>query len=199
MSEDRIPLLTPIPLAITPQAWYWIVGNRSGVVYSSSAAAYVATDDTAYTDWLALGNFATSILCDGELADVLATRGLAGAVVLNTDPTDWGGCLPVAITAAMQAAGVALTSTGTPALNAHYQLSSEPWATMGDTQLYINTHNQLPNNQPLLWPAYDGTVTFNTSAEFTAVYQGLSDYVHGWKSWAYHGGTMPTWGSCTIA
>jgi hypothetical protein len=183
---------------MTPANWYWVVGNHSGVVYSSSAAAYVATTDTNYTAWLSLGNVATNILCDGELADVLATRGLEGAVVLNTDPTDWGGCLPATITAAMQAAGVQLTSTGTPALDAHYQLHG-PFDTMMRTQIYINAHGQLPNNQPLVWPAYDVTVTFATAAEFTAVYQGLQDYYHGWQNYALNGGTMPTWGTWTIA
>jgi hypothetical protein len=98
----------------------------------------------------------------------------------------------------MAAAGVALTSTGTPAMNAHYQLRG-PFDTMMRTQIYINAHAQLPNNQPLVWPAYDVTVTFATTAEFSAVYQGLQDYYNAWQAYALHGGTMPTWGSHTIA
>jgi hypothetical protein len=74
-----------------------------------------------------------------------------------------------------------------------------PFDTMMRTQIYINAHGQLPNNQPLVWPSYDVIVTFATAAEFTAVYQGLQDYYHGWQNYAMNGGTMPTWGSWTIA
>src|SRR5262252_4816420 len=59
-----------------PIDWYWVVGNHSGVVYSSKDAAYVPTTDTNYTNWTAVGNTATNILSDGELADVLAKAGL---------------------------------------------------------------------------------------------------------------------------
>jgi hypothetical protein len=205
MSEDRediqpavIPLVTVPSMSMTPANWYWVVGNHSGVVYSSSAAAYVATTDANYTAWLNAGHVATNILSDGELADVLTKLGLEGAVVSNTAPTNWGACRPADITAAMAAAGVTLTSTGTPAMNAHYQLHG-PFDTMMRTQIYINAHGQLPNNQPLVWPAYDVTVTFSTAAEFSAVYQGLQDYYNAWQHYAMNGGAVPSWGTHTIA
>jgi hypothetical protein len=191
----------PSPHDYSVASWYWEVGNRNGVVYSSGKAAYIDTSDQDYQDFLNGGNIATKILSDGELADVLATRGLQGLVVLNTQPTDWGGVQPLAIIAAVQAAGCEITSSGNASLSAHYQLVGEPYATMSNTQIYVNSQQpgRLPNDQPLPWSAYSGEVTFNTADDFAAVYKGLVDYLQSWKTWAYHAGTMPGWGQFTIA
>lgn len=183
--------------------WFWRCANLAGGndIYSSAAAAYMTDQDSRYTDWTALGNIATSIASDGELADVLTKSGLQGPVVLNTQPTHWGIVSVLDIIAAVQAAGCVLTSTGTPSLDAHYQLSGEPWATMATTQIIVNSTNQqqLPNNQPLPWGAYSGLVTFQNAAQFEAVFTGLNNYFQNWKTWAYHGGTPPAWGAFTIA
>jgi hypothetical protein len=206
ISEDNpVPeLLTNITAmsagaSYTPRAWYWLVANRTdSPVYSSALAAYLPEDDSTYTAWLAEGNNASAILCDGELADVLTKAGLEGAVVLNTTPTEWGACQPADITAAMQAAGVKLTSAAKPALDAHYQLSG-PFDAMGRTATYVNAYGQLPNNQPLTWPAYDKSVTLDTAADFNEVYQGLQDYYNAWQSGVAAGGTLPEWGTKSIA
>jgi hypothetical protein len=184
----------------TPSKWYWLPANRSAVVFSAPAAAYVDPNtDGGYASFTNNGNVATPIATDGELASVLANAGLAGPLVLSTQPTDWGAVTILDIIAAVGAAGVVVTSTGTSAISAHYQLIGEPMATMGQMQIYINAHSQFPNNAALLWSAYDKAVTFSTTAQFTAVYQGLQDYYQGWKTWAYHAGTMPAWGAWTIA
>jgi hypothetical protein len=199
--ERFAAVLAPPPSRrdFTIDGWYWEVGNHANVVYSSAAAAYVdASTDQGYQDFLAGGNIATKILSDGELADVLARRGRTGLVVLNTQPTDWGAVSPLDIIAAVQAAGCEISSTATPALNAHYQLAGEPYATLSNTQIYINAAGTLPNDTPLPWAAYSGDVTFNTAADMEAVYKGLVDYFQSWKTWAYHAGTMPGWGQWSI-
>jgi hypothetical protein len=203
MSEEEINTLDSVQSSdiLTPTtSWFWIVNNLTSTVYSTADAAYMPDTDSRYTDWTSLGNIATPILSDGELADVLTKMGSTGPVVLNTNPTDWGLCGSADIIAAMQAAGVVLTSTGNAAISAHYQLSG-PFDTMMRTQIYINAHNQLPNNQPLDWPAYDKTVTFATAADFTAAYGGLQDYFNAWQTWALSDrtGPAPTWGAATIA
>jgi hypothetical protein len=199
MIYEGRPVLGPRDLpSLDPTAWYWLVENRPDLVYSSAAAAYVATDDATYTDWVAAGNVASPILADGELADVLAKRGLNGPTVLNTEPTEWGGCTAADITGAMQAAGVEITSNATPALNGHYQLAG-PFDAMSRTAIYVASYDKLPNDQPIVWPCYDGPVTLASPADFNAVYQGLQDYYNAWQVYALNGGTMPTWGSKTIA
>lgn len=177
--------------------WYWIVGNRSGVVYSSESMAYVADTDAAYQAWLADENMASNILTDGELADVLTRAGLDGPVVLSADPTDWGAVDPFSIVATAKAAGCVITSSTIPALNAHYQVGAPG---MEAAQTYINASGQLPNvNQPMPWPAYDKLVTFNTAGDFEQVYQGIQDYWTAWRTWAQTGGTAPPWGGWDVA
>jgi len=194
--------VNPDPVAYATEGWFWVVKNRADAsldpVYSSGDAAYMAEDDSRYTDWTAAGNVATLINTDGELTSVLAKIGRTGPSVLNTGPTDWGGCTPSDMVAAMQAAGVKLTCTSDPSLDAHYQLSG-PYDTMMRTQIYINAHGTLPNNQPVNWPAYDKTVTFADGAAFTKIYQGLQDYYASFQSWVASGGTAPAWGTWSIA
>lgn len=180
-----------------PGRWYWIVGNRPDVVFSSSAGAYLDTTDTDYQAWLADGNIASTIITDGELADVLARAGLEGPVVLSVDPSDWGWVDPISIVNAAKAAGCVITSTQYPELDAHYQVGSPA---MDSAQIYINAHQELPNvGAPMPWPAYDKTVTFNDTAGFSVVYQGISDYWTAWKTWAQTGGTAPAWGGWDVA
>jgi hypothetical protein len=180
--------------------WYWNVANRPNVVYGTVAKGYVdPTTDPGYLAFTGDNNTATNILTDGELAVVLGMAGLEGPVVLNTQPADFGHAQTLEIITAVSQAGCVITSTGTTSLNGHYQLCGEPWNTMGETQIYVNAHAQLPGNQPLPWGAYSGVITFADATQFSEVYKGLSDYLQSWKTWAYHAGSMPTWGAEQIA
>lgn len=184
-----------------PRNWYWVASNKPSFVYSSAVAQWISESDGGYQGWLSQENNASGgdYMMDGEIAQVLAGAGLEGPVVLNVQPQNWGNVQTLDLIDTVQRAGCALSSTGTPSLNAHYQTTGEPYATMATTQIYINAHGQLPNNQPLPWAAYSGQVTFQDPAQFAAVYQGLEDYLQGWKTWAYHGGTMPSWGGFSVA
>jgi hypothetical protein len=185
-----------------PRNWYWVASNRPSFVYSSAAAQWISESDGGYQGWIAQENSASGgdYMMDGEIAQVLAAAGLEGRVVLNVQPQNWGNVQTLDLIDTVQRAGCVASATGQySALNGHYQTSGEPYATMASTQVYINAHGQLPNNQPLPWAAYSGQVTFQDAGQFTAVYQGLENYIQAWKTWAYHGGTMPSWGGFTVA
>jgi hypothetical protein len=179
-----------------PTDWYWLAANRQGVVYASKAMAWVdPVLDGGYQSFTGAGGIATNIATDGELADVLTKSGMQGPPVLNVQPGNWGAATVLDVIAAVQAAGCKITSAGNAALSAHYPMAGEPWATMAQVQIGINATGTLPGNTALPWAAYDKQVSFATPADFAAVYEGLSAYLQGWKTWAYHGGTMPGWGA----
>lgn len=67
-----------IPLRYTPSEWYWAVAGSTTQVFSSAAAAYVATNDPTYAAWLAAGGTPTKILIEADLWDVLALQYPAG-------------------------------------------------------------------------------------------------------------------------
>lgn len=76
------------------RCWYWLVGNRPGVVFSAMASGYVALTDAGYKSWAARGNVApTNVpLYDGELADVLLRAGCPAVLVEAAGITDFGTC-----------------------------------------------------------------------------------------------------------
>lgn len=61
-----------------PSRWYWRVGDDDTRVYSSAAAAYVPVDDETYMAWVAAGGFATRIVSEAELQEVLLAQYPAG-------------------------------------------------------------------------------------------------------------------------
>lgn len=84
-----------------PQDWYWIVAGSTTEVWSSKRVQYVAVNDATYTAWLAAGGVPTKISSALELIGVLQIQ--------------WQ---PVYLAAT----GVAIQSTGTPALNGNYAI-----------------------------------------------------------------------------
>ncbi|MGI4943639.1 MAG: hypothetical protein ACRYHQ_24255 [Janthinobacterium lividum] len=94
-----------------PAAWYWQIGSNTAQVYSSAAAALVPVTDAGYVGFLARGCLPTAIPNMGALQQVLAAQYPAG--------------LPGGQVAALMAAGCAVVSTATPALNATYPLDVE--------------------------------------------------------------------------
>ena len=82
--------------------WYWAVAGSTTQVFSSARLAYVPVADATYVAWLAAGNAPTSIDSPGSLWQVLVAQ-----------------LLPRATPA------VALTSTGTSALNGVYSTSPD--------------------------------------------------------------------------
>jgi hypothetical protein len=186
-----------------PASWYWIVGNRSAPnsVFSAPGGTYVSDTDAGYAAFAAGGSQASPILSDGELADVFAKAGL-NALALAAAPTDWGNVPPDDVVAAVMAAGCSLSSAGTPAVNATYELSGQTWQDLRDEAQYIQTFGAFSGGVATLeWSARDAIVTFTTTAEFLAVVRGLGDYATSWKRWCAGGmtGPAPGFGAMGIA
>jgi predicted neutral ceramidase superfamily lipid hydrolase len=91
-------------MAYTPSNWYWSVGDGPpNTVYSSAAAAYVATTDATYATWSAVpGNRATPI----PLASLLQ------AVLVAIFPSGQAGVNPTGLAASFDAELANLLSAG---------------------------------------------------------------------------------------
>lgn len=63
--------------------WYWAVVGNASQVYSSAAAAYVATSDSTYLAWVLAGNTTTKIDSEASLWDVLTQQFPAGIAANN--------------------------------------------------------------------------------------------------------------------
>ena len=181
----------------TASKWYWLVGNKPGVVFSAPAGAYVATSDAGYEAFLAAENRATSILSDGELADVLAKAGLPASVIQTVGWTNWGNVPPSDQAAVLRAAGCQITSTATPALDATYLIDDSSIGKFTAIASGINAGKGLPG----------GGSTFNLldaagaahvigSADFLNLAAALETYVYDivqteMSMLGGHGGTWP--------
>lgn len=96
----------------------------------------------------------------------------------------WSYTAPAAPTAPQQyaaalLAGVAITSTGTPALNGTYGITLEAQQKITSEQVYIATTGKFTNGQTTRgWPDAAGTLhTFPSTAEFTAFAEAVAGYV----------------------
>lgn len=144
-----------------PNDWYWSVGNRPDLVFSSSRGAYVAATDADYLQWRKTEPYvsqtsdtdeetgeltvtfaesqrsATVILCDGELVDVLAKNGLPAATVIAAGATSLGGLAPADAVAVMTAMGCSVSSTSTPALDGVYAADLATQQAITSEALYV--------------------------------------------------------------
>ena len=184
----------------TPSSWYWLVGNKTGEVFSSALPGYIATSDSTYQAWLAAGNNPSKILSDGELADVLVKASVPNSVVAAAGVSSFGNLTSNDMRGVILKLGVALSSTGTPALDAIYEVDGPEWEDMKNEAQYISTYSSFSGGlSTLVWKARSTNVTFSTTAQFLAVVKGLADYLSKWKTYLSLGGTEPTIGSATIA
>jgi hypothetical protein len=85
--------------------------------------------------------------------------------------------------AAAIAAGCALQSTATPALDATYAIAGPLWNDLKDEAQYIQTFGAFSAGQTAIaWLLpKGGTVTFATTAQLLAVVRGLGDYLTALK------------------
>lgn len=76
-------------------------------------------------------------------------------------------------------AGVAVTSTGNPALNATYPIDPAAQSHIQAVSLYIQVTGKFPAGQAIFpWPDVAGTKhSFQTTAQFQAFAAALADYV----------------------
>lgn len=195
------------------QNWYFTATNRSSLVYSAPAEAWVADTDATYLAWVADGNAAINYVTDGVLALELAGQSgnqLPGTslsqtlanIVLAVDPTSVPSStalLRLAVYQTVLYAGVVLTSTGTAGSDGTYELSGPSFSRMQQLLQYTTAFTAFPNAAgSLIFVARSGNITFASVDDFNAAIQGLLDYANGWLVWVQAGGSAPTWGAITI-
>lgn len=176
-------------MTYTPLSWYWIVGNRTGVVFSSAVGDYIDENDPAYQQWLSDGGRPTQIPTDGELADVLANQpSVPGRLVRHAGWTDWGNVpLNPNQLNVLTRAGVTINSTGTPALNGTYALDSDTRTRINTNMVYIQNNRAFaPNNaETKVWNDQDGGLhTFQNTDSFIDFAHAVTDYYAGIADWA---------------
>ncbi|HYD06883.1 MAG TPA: hypothetical protein VEC60_14210 [Reyranella sp.] len=109
-------------------------------------------------------------------------RDAVAAVLAAHDPEtpDRGKAAAAAI-----AAGCAIASAGTPALNATYHASGAAWQMMRDEALYIAAFGEFSGGLAELdWTAVSGDVLFETTAQFMAVARAIGDWLTHWHRFA---------------
>ena len=170
----------------SPSNWYWIVGGSTTQVYSSAAAAYVPITDATYETWLAAGNSPTKIDNETDLGGVFAAAGC---------PQCWYKNAAQVAAAAALAAGLALTSTGTPALNGTYALSPTSLTQIAEVRedLLANGGTFSEGGASFVWADSAGsTHTFNPT-NFAAFAAAVAKYVEAVEEYADTGtGSIPS-------
>lgn len=165
-----------------PSNWYWIVAGSTTQVYSSARATYVPLTDTTYVAWLAAGGRATAIDSEVSLQVVFA----------EWFPAGWAPTSAQKATAAL-GAGVALVSTGTPALNGTYAIDGESRSDMMAEMVALLANGVFTDGTATL--AYADTAgamhTFDV-AQFKAFATAVGSYVGALKAIAKtNTGTLP--------
>jgi hypothetical protein len=96
-----------------------------------------------------------------------------------TPPTTPLPPTPAQQAAAALAAGITITSTGTPALNGTYTCDATAQARITSVQAYIQANGKFPGStSTMVWVLMNGSVvTFPTTAEFTAFATAVANYV----------------------
>jgi hypothetical protein len=156
----------------TPSNWYWIVAGSTSQVYSSARAAYVPVTDATYVAWLAAGGRATAIDSEASLQDVLA----------QWFPAGWAPTLAQQATTAL-GAGVALVSSGTPALNGPYAIDGESRSDMLAEMVSLLANSVFTDGATTLGYADAAGVmhTFDV-AQFKAFATAVASYVGALKA-----------------
>lgn len=187
--------------------WYFQVANRSAPdnIFSVPAMAYVSSSDAGYQAFVGAGNSVINVASDGVLADELVQQNAPAALVLAAagNAPDFSAVAGSEVLTIVLTAGCAITSTGTAALDATYEIAGPRWSDMLQEAQYISAFSAFSGNptpSSLVWHARSGAVTFSSTAQFLAVMRGLGDYLSNWKVWIAGGmtGSAPTFGAATI-
>jgi hypothetical protein len=97
------------------------------------------------------------------------------------------------------AAGLAITSTVTPALDATYSGTGDRWDAMVHVMTYINAFSAFPGGLSTYdWVALSGTVTFPTTDDFKAVSRAVGDWRAAWQRFVDGIDVTPPAGDATI-
>lgn len=169
--------------------WFWFVAGDVTLVYGSAAATTVPVSDAAYIAWSDAGNQATSIDSEENLADVL----LAAGVRVGDIGTP---AQKASVTLAEKIAqGIAITSTGNPALDATYALDSVSTAQVYQIGLFASQFDTFPGGATQPYPDATGVPHVFTVAQFVAFLRVVAPLVSALTTQAQvmaHGGT-PSW------
>jgi hypothetical protein len=168
-------------------SWYWIVGNRPGLVFSAPASAYVATDDAGYVAFQESGGIPTRIAEDGLLAHVLWQAGLNQAA-MSAGITSLGpiGAISGADAVGMLSSlGILFSSTAEPTLGGIYPLDTVSQQKITAEALYIQVAAKFTNGQTTkAWYDMSGSPHTFTTAYFIQFAEAAAAYIDALLSWA---------------
>jgi hypothetical protein len=137
-----------------PLNWYWSVGGSTTQVWSSARCEYVALADATYVAWLAAGNSPTKIADIPSLIGVMQSQWLPQYMAANP---------------------VAVTSTGTPALNGTYAVDPATVQQM----LTISQAAHLPSGSfPGGWAESNNTPHTFTLTQFDTLIAAIIAYAN---------------------
>lgn len=140
-----------------PADWYWTVAGSTSQVWASARVAYVPVTDATYEAWLAEDNAPTRIASAAELLEVLQQQ--------------WAPMI--------MAQGCALTSTGTPALDATYSLDHQSQANIVAIADGIANGKGLPGGGSTFnYPDASGAMHAFDAAQFTAMAAAFETFVY---------------------
>jgi hypothetical protein len=131
--------------------WYWIPSGNTTQAWSSASQSYVALTDATYEAWLAAGNSPTHIA--------------------TTD-------LPAIQAQVAMASGIAITSAGTPGLDAVYDVSQAAQQNIASVIDYIEVNATFPGpSETLAWSDMTaGFHTFNDVPTFKAFATSVANF-----------------------
>ena len=173
------------------RGWWWLVGGKDNLVFSSAKASYFPLDDPDYKAFLEAGEKPTTIACDGELADVLARAGADHKAVAAAGWWNWGFVQPLDRIPVVFACGISISCFDPWEASGVYALDTDTRTALNTNVTYINANGGFPNGDTeKLWPDIDGKIhIFPTVERFMQFAGAVADYVAGVNKWAAEGGT----------
>lgn len=144
-------------MLLNPANWYWAVAGSMSQVWASARVEYVPTTDATYVAWLAEGYKASPI---GSITE------LYGVLVAAWEPL-------------VLAAGVQITSTATPTLNAIYDVDPVSLSQIAAISTGIAAGKGLPGGGSTFnYPDATGTMHSFTSANFLNFAAAIETFIY---------------------
>ncbi len=170
-----------------PSRWYWEVNGIVDRVFSSAEAMMVPLTDAGYEAWLAAGNNPSVIgrtaglsadAAYAELYDVLRTQVPSVAAAVAGEWMEAGYLTRAHEFEVLNAAGVEITSNGTPAISGTYAIDLISQGRIQALALYIQVHDGFPNAASTLqYPDRAGNLhVFPSTASFLNFATAVGDY-----------------------
>lgn len=143
----------------TAYPWYWIVAGSTTQVWSSQSFSFVAVTNATYVAWK-LKNTASRIGSAGELLAVMLAQ----------------------VQPIIFASGVAVTSTGTSAINATYAITPAAFQKLALITSLIGNAKGLPGGAgTFVYPDITNTNHTFTPTLILNLATALQTYVYAWE------------------